>query len=199
LVHGNTPYLRNKGKLVAAGGDPESSSAYQRKSAAKFREKLNASPAIYDKVTLGIFEPGHKYELGAAKSADMVLTFRNIHNWISENDEQINTAFKNMYDVLKPGGILGIVEHRLPESSPVNRESGYLHESYVIALAEKAGFTLAEKSEINANPKDKADHKKGVWALPPSFANKDEDREKYAAIGESDRMTLKFIKPVAKK
>jgi predicted methyltransferase len=104
-----------------------------------------------------------------------------------------------MYDVLKPGGILGIVEHRLPESSPANRESGYLHESYVIALAEKAGFTLAEKSEINANPKDKADHKKGVWALPPSFANKDEDREKYAAIGESDRMTLKFIKPVAKK
>jgi predicted methyltransferase len=193
------PYLAKKGQLIAAGGDPQSTSEYQRKSAAKYREKLAANPAAYSKVKLGIFEPGNKYDFAKPGSVDMVLTFRNIHNWVSGGDEQMELAFKNIYDSLKPNGIFSVEEHRLPEAKPVNPESGYLHESYVISVAEKAGFTLVEKSNINANPKDNADHKNGVWALPPSFANKDEDREKYAAIGESDRMTLKFIKLVTKK
>ncbi|RYY76528.1 MAG: methyltransferase [Gammaproteobacteria bacterium] len=193
------PYLRNKGNLIAAGGDPESSSEYARKGAAAFRQKLDANPAVYDKVKVGIFEPGNKYKFAAPNSVDLVLTFRNIHNWAGGGDEQLTTAFKQVYDSLKPGGVFGVVDHRLPANKEANLKSGYLHEAYVIAQIEKAGFKLAEKSEINANPKDTADHKSGVWALPPSFANKDEDRAKYAAIGESDRMTLKFVKPSAKK
>lgn len=193
------PYLRAKGTLIAAGGDPESSNEYARKSAEKFRKKLDTTPDVYDKVKVGIFEPGNKYNLAPAKSADMVVTFRNIHNWLGGGEEQINTAFKQIFDVLKPDGILGVVEHRLPKDRPANPDSGYLHEAYVIALAEKAGFKLVTKSEINANPKDNADHKGGVWALPPVLANKDEDRAAYIAIGESDRMTLKFVKPSGKK
>lgn len=192
------PYLRDKGTLIAAGGDPESSSEYARKGAAKFRQKLDATPAIFNKVQVGIFEPGNKVNFAPAGSVDLVLTFRNVHNWVPGGEAQINAAFKQIYTSLKPGGVFGVVDHRLPEGKPANPKSGYVHESYVIALAEKAGFKLAEKSEINANAKDTADHKNGVWALPPSLANKDEDRAKYTAIGESDRMTLKFVKPSAK-
>jgi len=193
------PYLRDKGTLIAALGDPESSSEYARKGAAKFRQKLDATPAVFSKVQVGVFEPGNKYNFAAAGSVDLVVTFRNIHNWAPSGDAQVLAAFKAAYDALKPGGVFGVVDHRLPESKATNHKSGYLHESYVIGLAKKAGFTLAEKSEINANPKDTADHKSGVWALPPVLANKDEDREKYVAIGESDRMTLKFVKPAVKK
>ena len=193
------PYLRTKGTLIAAGGDPESSSEYSRKSAAKFKQKLDTTPDIYDKVKVGIFEPGNKYNFASANSVDMVLTFRNIHNWADGGDEKINVAFKQIYDSLKPNGVFGVVEHRLPKSKAADPDSGYLHEAYVIGLAEKAGFKLAAKSEVNANPKDKADHKNGVWALPPVLANKDEDRAAYLAIGESDRMTLKFVKPATKK
>ncbi len=185
--------------MIAAGGDPQSTSEYQRKSAAKYRAKLAANSTLYGKVKVGVFEPGNKYDFASAESVDLVLTFRNIHNWMGTDDGQIVAAFKSVYEALKPNGVFGVVEHRLPEARPADPDSGYVHESYVIAMAEKAGFTLMAKSEINANPKDTADHKQGVWALPPSFANKDEDREKYAAIGESDRMTLRFVKPAAKK
>lgn len=193
------PYLRNQGTFIAAGGDPESTSEYARKSAARFRQKLDATPAVFDKVQVGVFEPGNKYNFAAPNSVDLVVTFRNVHNWAPAGDAQVVTAFKAVYDSLKPGGVFGVVDHRLPEGKPANHKSGYVHESYVIGLAQKAGFTLAEKSEINANAKDTADHKSGVWALPPVLANKDEDRAKYVAIGESDRMTLKFVKPAAKK
>ena len=193
------PYLREQGKLITAGGDPESTSEYARKGAAKFRQKLDATPAVFDKVQVGVFEPGNKYNFAAPGTVDLALTFRNVHNWAPGGDAQVLAAFKAVYDSLKPGGVFGVVEHRLPANKPTNHKSGYVHEFYVIGLAQKAGFTLAEKSEINANPKDTADHKSGVWALPPVYANKDEDRAKYAAIGESDRMTLKFVKPAAKK
>ena len=189
------PYLRDKGTLIAAGGDPESTSDYARKSAARLRQKLDATPAVFRKVQVGVFEPGNKYNFAAPNSVDLVVTFRNVHNWASGDNDQLITAFKAVYTSLKPGGVFGVVDHRLPENKPANLKSGYLHESYIIGLAKKAGFTLAEKSEINANPKDTADHKNGVWALPPALANKDEDRAKYVAIGESDRMTLKFVKP----
>lgn len=189
------PYLRDQGTLIAAGGDPESSSEYARNGAAKFRQKLEATPTVFGKVQMGIFEPGNKYNFAAPGSVDLALTFRNVHNWAAGGDAQVITAFKAVYDSLKPGGVFGVVDHRLPKTKAANLKSGYVHESYVISLAQKAGFVLAEKSEVNANPKDTADHKNGVWALPPALANKDEDRAKYVAIGESDRMTLKFVKP----
>jgi predicted methyltransferase len=187
------PYLRDKGKLIGAGEAFEPAKRYGM----MFKKKLDANPAVYGKVVPGVFEPPSHYQFAAPNSVDMVLTFRNVHNWVEFGDEQMQGVFKAIYASLKPGGVLGVIDHRLPESMPQDAQasSGYVHESYVIKMAESAGFKLAAKSEINANPKDKAEHKRGVWALPPTLANRDEDREKYQAIGESDRMTLKFVKP----
>ena len=133
----------------------------------------------------------------AAGSADLVLTFRNVHNWMMGDKPFEAEAFKQMYAMLKPGGTLGVVEHRLPESADNARQlkSGYVKTSTVRRLAEAAGFKLAASSEINANPKDTKDYPEGVWTLPPSFRLKDQDRAQYAAIGASDRMTLRFVKP----
>jgi predicted methyltransferase len=192
------PYLRQNGKLVAAGNTPGSANENVRKSAARFQARLDTAPATFDKVVLGAFEPQNNVYTYAPKgSADMVLTFRNIHNWIENGDDSVKALFASVYDTLKPGGVFGVEEHRLPASKvqDAKASSGYVHEAYVIKMAERAGFKLAAKSEINANAKDKADHEGGVWALPPTYTNKDKDRAKYAAIGESDRMTLKFVKP----
>lgn len=133
----------------------------------------------------------------APGSADVVLTFRNVHNWMMGDQPFEAEAFKQMYRMLKPGGTLGVVEHRLPETADTARElkSGYVKVSTIRRLAEAAGFKLVASSEINANPKDTADHPEGVWTLPPSLRLGDQDRDKYLAIGESDRMTLKFVKP----
>ena len=135
-------------------------------------------------------------------SADIVLTFRNVHNWkmgYRRDDKQDYSAeaFRQIFAMLKPGGVLGIVDHRLPEDASEERErsSGYIKVSTVRKLAEAAGFELAASSEINANPKDTADWPDGVWTLPPTLELGDKDRAKYVAIGESDRMTLKFVKP----
>lgn len=130
-------------------------------------------------------------------SADVVLTFRNVHNWRFAGVDQAQAMFNAMFRMLKPGGTLGVVEHRLPEARDAAAESksGYMKTSSVIAFATRAGFRLVATSEINANPKDKADHPGGVWTLPPTYALKDKDRARYAAIGESDRMTLKFVRP----
>ena len=162
-----------------------------------------ANPALYGPVQVAhfpAFEPSA--ERTPDGSADVVLTFRNVHNWrmgYRREDKQDYSAeaFRQIYAMLKPGGVLGIVDHRLPESASAERErtSGYIKVSTVKALAEAAGFRLAATSENNANPKDTADWPDGVWTLPPSLALKDKDRERYLAIGESDRMTLKFIKP----
>jgi predicted methyltransferase len=136
-------------------------------------------------------------------SADVVLTFRNVHNWRMgyQRDKQDYSAeaFRQMYVMLKPGGTLGIEDHRLPETADTARElkSGYMKVSTVKRLAEAAGFKFVAASEVNANPKDTADWPDGVWTLPPTLALKDVDRAKYMAIGESDRMTLKFVKPKA--
>jgi predicted methyltransferase len=133
----------------------------------------------------------------AAGSADVVLTFRNVHNWMMGKEPFEAAAFAQMYAMLRPGGTLGVVEHRLPENADAEREkkSGYVKVSTVRRLAEGAGFRLVAMSEINANPLDNSDHPEGVWTLPPTYRLGDKDRAKYAAIGESDRMTLKFVKP----
>ncbi len=135
------------------------------------------------------------FSFGKDGSADFVLTFRNVHNWLPEGYP--DAVFAAAFRVLKPGGVLGVVDHRgKPGMTPKQIEdSGYIPEDVVIALATKAGFKLADRSEINANPRDTKDYPQGVWSLPPTFANKDVDHAKYAAIGESDRMTLKFVKP----
>jgi predicted methyltransferase len=134
-------------------------------------------------------------ELGPPDSADVVLTFRNAHNWVMADNEQ--AMFRAFFAVLKPGGTLGVVDHRAAPDAPAAemKTSGYLPQDYVIALAEGAGFELVATSEINANPKDTKDYKEGVWTLPPTLTLGEQDKAKYLAIGESDRMTLKFRKP----
>lgn len=191
------PYLRDKGQLILAADDPESIEAYYRRSAARLKAKLQAAPATFDKVRVGVFAPPAQLQYAAASSADMVLTFRNVHNWSAEGEPVVQAVFNSVFQVLKPGGVFGIVDHRLPadKTQDAKASSGYIHVTSVTRLAQLAGFTLAASSEINANPRDTADHPGGVWALPPTFGNKERNKEHYAAIGESDRFTLKFIKP----
>jgi predicted methyltransferase len=191
------PYLRSEGKLIVAFPDPQSKSEYARNSVAKLQQKLKDDPAVYDKVKTATFEPPAKLNFAPNNSVDMVLTFRNIHNWVGGGDKNMKQIFENVYASLKKGGVFGVVEHRLPaviKDHNVKLAKGYVPEAYVIKTAESVGFKLAAKSEINANPKDTVDHEGGVWALPPTLVNKEADRQKYADIGESDRMTLKFVK-----
>ena len=165
---------------------------------AGIRRLQEANPKLYGAARLATFPVREAGQTGVPNgTADVVLTFRNVHNWMMGEQPYAELAFKQMYDMLKPGGVLGVVDHRLPESADTAREktSGYLKTSTVRRLAEQAGFRFAGSSEINANPRDTTDHPQGVWTLPPSLRLGDQDREKYLAIGESDRMTLKFVKP----
>ncbi|MDT8999787.1 methyltransferase [Paucibacter sp. APW11] len=192
------PYLRDKGKLILGADDPASDSAYAKRSIERLQQKLAAQPAVFDKVQLGVFDAARgKLVYAAPGTVDLVLTFRNVHNWAALGEAPTQAVFKSAFTALKPGGVLGVVDHRLPAARTQDEKasSGYLHEAWVIRVAESAGFKLAAKSEVNANPKDTADHENGVWALPPTWANKDKDRARYEAIGESDRMTLRFVKP----
>ncbi len=192
------PFLRDQGQYYAAGFDEESNSEFVRKGTARFKAKLAEHPALYDKVVMTPLAPPDKTEIAPAASADMVLTFRNVHNWMDAGT--VDGVFAAMFAALKPGGMLGVVEHR---GNPAiaqdpKAKSGYVNEAYVITLAEKAGFKLADKSEINANPNDSKDYEGGVWTLPPTLRLKEQDRERYLGIGESDRMTLKFVKPATR-
>ena len=191
------PYLKDKGHYIAAAYSENSPRENRRGYTANFKKKLAADPDRFGKVHLAVFEPPNELNYAQPGSADLVLTFRNLHNWLSYGDDNMRRVFQSVYTTLKPGGVFGVVEHRLPEAMPqdATASSGYMHESYVIDVAKSVGFELAEKAEINANPKDTADHPSGVWALPPTYRNKDQDRARYEAIGESDRMTLKFVKP----
>ena len=188
------PYLRDQGKLVAVGFPPDSPNEYMRKRQAEYAQKLAADPANYGKVEVRAMA-AEKVDLGAPASADVVLNFRNTHNWIRRG--QFESAYKAIYTVLKPGGVLGIEQHRAAAGADpkVTAESGYVPEDWLIAELGRLGFEFAGKSEVNANPKDTRDYPKGVWTLPPSYALGATDHDKYAAIGESDRMTLKFVKP----
>lgn len=186
------PYLKDEGKLILAAFD-SSAHDYYKNANEKLAEKMKSHEA-YASVEWREFRPPVKTGLAIPGSVDAILTFRNVHGWMRSGAAPM--MFEEFYKTLKPGGVLGVVQHRLPadrEQDP-KAASGYVKEEYVIKLAEQAGFILVNKSEINANPKDTADHEGGVWALPPSSSAK-ENKEKYEAIGESDRMTLKFVKP----
>jgi len=189
------PYLKDKGKLYAAHFSADTDNAFFKKSLDAFTDKLHRQPAVYGKVALTVLQPPVHWQIAPDGSADRVLTFRNVHNWML--DVQAASVFKAMYKALKPGGILGVVEHRNTTSKPQDPKatSGYVSEDYVIALARNAGFEFLAKSEINANSKDTKDYPEGVWTLPPALRLKEKDRKKYIAIGESDRMTIKFMKP----
>ena len=200
------PYLASgDGVLVAAGFDPEGGDEERR---ARIESRLaefqaEHSDAIYGDIEYSAFS-GTTGPLTEPGTADVVLTFRNLHNWMSGGYAE--KFFTDAYAALKPGGVLGVVEHRLPstETQDPTASSGYVHEDYVKSLAEAAGFEFVGASEINANPADTADHPFGVWTLPPNSRTTDRDGntpdgfdpETYANIGESDRMTLKFVKPV---
>lgn len=193
------PYLATeaskKGVLYAAHFPTGVGVDYYDTNHALFVEKLAVHPDVYGQVKMAAFDPKRNQLTVPEGSADHVLTFRNVHNWLRSESEA--KAFELFYKALKPGGILGVVEHRAPEKMDwgTMKTSGYMTEQYVIDLAQKAGFILEAKSEINSNAKDTKNHPKGVWTLPPSLRLKEQGREKYLAIGESDRMTLKFRKP----
>ena len=189
------PYLREEGTFYAAQFPPDSDIDFYTRALTLFKANLAKQPALYDRTRITHLYPPAYSDIAPANTVDRVLTFRNVHNWAKAGKAE--AVFASFFKALKPGGILGVVEHRAPEGRSLDAqiESGYMTESYVIAQAEKAGFRLAEQSEMNANPQDSADHPAGVWTLPPSLRLGDKDREKYLAIGESDRMTLKFVKP----
>ena len=189
------PYLQDKGRYIAAHWDPDAKEDFIRKGVKSFQEKLAARPDLYGKVEMAVLQPPEKTEIVPAESVDMVVTFRNIHNWMDGGQAQ--NIFGSMYRVLKPGGVLGVVEHRAANDKPQDpkAKSGYVREDYAMQLAEKAGFVLEAKSEVNANAKDTKDYADGVWTLPPTLQKGEKDKDKYLAIGESDRFTLRFRKP----
>ena len=182
-------YLTNSGTLIAAHFDKNSSNNYLKKSRLSFEKKISSNPLYKNIKVVNLTS-----ELSRPESVDAVLTFRNLHNWLGPMMDKI---FSNAFTALKPGGIFGVVEHRANKETSIKnmKKSGYVTEDYAIQFAEKHGFTLISKSEINANPKDTKNHPKGVWTLPPTLRLKEKDKEKYVAIGESDRMTLLFKKP----
>jgi predicted methyltransferase len=186
------PLVREKGRYYAAIIDAQPGNEYAQRRVTGFREKLASRPDLYDRVIVTTL-PADGSDIVPPESVDMVLTFRNIHNWMASGTAK--QAFAAMYRALKPGGTLGVVEHRGDPSKPQDPKarSGYVNEQYAIDLIQRQGFRLVAKSEINANPNDTKDYAQGVWTLPPVY--RAGDREKYAAIGESDRFTLKFVKP----
>jgi predicted methyltransferase len=195
------PFLYDHGKLIEATPPQSSQNPFARKMAKRYVEKLAAKPAIYGRVTREPFELPAYMPLGAPDSADMVLTFRNMHDLIFANvhgeatDALMQRFLRSAYQVLKPGGILGIVAHRAEPSMPAAKSYslGRLPQAFLIREAEQVGFHLGGTSEVNANPKDPRTIP--VWYLPPSLGQGQKDRTKYEAIGEADNMTLRFVKP----
>jgi len=186
------PLLKQHGKYIAA----TESEGRGREATLKL---IASDPARFDKAETSMLKVGEASDIAPAGSADIVLTFRNVHNFLMKGGPAPEQLFKDCYRALKPGGVLGVVDHRLPEEGDKAAEltSGYLKKSTIVKLAEEAGFKLDGESDINANPKDDHTHPKGVWTLPPVYAQGDTDRAKYLEIGESDRMTLRFVKPAS--
>lgn len=195
------PMMRDNGSLYAAGYNPDSDNEGVIKSAIKYNEKMIANPELYDKIVQTVFA-SDRLEPAPDGSADMVLVFRNFHGWAGGGYHQ--EAMDAVYKALKPGGVLGLVQHRMDEDTVLGEDEkpgdvGYIKPSLIIETAENSGFELVATSQINANPADTKDHPNGVWTLPPAnnYRNLPEgtDTSVYTAIGESDRMTLKFVKP----
>lgn len=186
------PYLKSAGKLSVTHHNPEAGGYYKRSREA-YDKKVNSNPLFAGvQVITADVPPTNPFT--KPETQDLVVTFRNLHNWLGQDAMQ--AMMQEAYNALKEGGHFGVVEHRAPEGSSLEfmKKSGYVTQSLAIKTAQEVGFKLVASSEINANPRDTADHPKGVWTLPPSFRLKDQDRAKYAAIGESDRMTLLFKK-----
>ncbi len=189
------PYVNDDGQYYGAGFDRDTDVGYYQRANKALDDKLASDNSLYGNAIVTELSPPDKTTIAPAGSADMVLTFRNMHNWMRGGTAE--GVFKAVFDALKPGGIFGIVEHRGNSANAQDPKavSGYVNEDIAVDMIEEAGFVLVERSEINANAKDTKDHPKGVWTLPPSLRQGDVDRDKYLAIGESDRFTLKFIKP----
>jgi predicted methyltransferase len=188
------PLVRDRGKYYAAVIEPDPGSRYVGMRLEAYRNKLASYPTLYGSATIVTF-PTHGGDVAPPGTLDMVVTFRNIHNWMAQDSAP--QVFATIFRALKPGGVLGVVEHRGNPSVPQDprAKTGYVNEDYAIQLIRAQGFRLLGSSEVNANPKDTKDYAQGVWTLPPAYRLGDQDRAKYAEIGESDRFTLKFEKP----
>jgi predicted methyltransferase len=186
------PFLRDRGQYIAANRDATAPPAYLADHQ-RLLDRLKAEPAVYDKVVVTQFN-ADQHPIAPEGSADFVLTFRNLHNWMERNE--LEASLRAFHRALKPGGVLGVVDHRgrTDRSQEAQMKDGYVREDVAIALIEKGGFQLAGRSDVNNNPRDTKDHPEGVWTLPPTFRLKDKDRARYETIGESDRFTLKFVK-----
>jgi len=192
------PLLHERGKLVVATGNPNGEpKAEPTEDGNAFLTRRNRQPSVFDRVAWIPVPGAGEIELGPPESADVVLTFRNVHTfvWLGREQAVLDATFR----VLRHGGVLGLTDHRAPPNRAPDPklmgDTGYIPEAYAVQVVEKAGFRLIARSEVNANPKDTKDYEGGVWALPPTYANGGKDHARYEAIGESDRMTLKFVKP----
>lgn len=190
------PYLADKGQFIAAHFPDGTDVNYFNKHLPKYKAKIAQTPSLSKTKVTG-FHPKYAPEIAPENSVDMVLTFRNLHNFYMNGDDALKATLNAAFKALKPGGVLGVVDHKLPEELDAEafRQSGYIKQSVVEAAATAAGFQLVDSSQVNSNPLDNAQHEKGVWTLPPTLALGDKDKAKFLTIGESDRMTLKFIKP----
>lgn len=190
------PLLLGKGSYYAAHYSPNGS-AYYRRSLGGYLQKLGENADVYGEVTVTTLAPPESIVIAPAESADVVVAFRNVHSWMRAGT--IAETFIAAYDALKPGGVFGIVQHRAKDGrdQEAMKATGYVSEDFVIAAARSVGFELDGRSEINANPKDPGDHAKGVWELPPSLRGEESEKADKMAIGESDRMTLRFVKPAS--
>jgi predicted methyltransferase len=191
------PAMRDAGTYIAGSYDVglEGQPKYRYRQHQALLEQIKEQPELYGRIKVANYSPPESRNLWKPNSVDMVVTFRSSHGWVREG--MIDDVYSDFFEVVKPGGILGVVQHRAPADGDAITwaKKGYVSEMRVIQAAEKAGFLLDAKSEINANSKDLKDHDEGVWRLPPTLSLGDQDREKYMTVGESDRMTLRFKKP----
>lgn len=192
------PAMRNTGVYIAGSYDieVEGQPKYRYRQHQSLLTNIKDQPELYGQIKVASYSPPESRNLWQENSVDMVITFRSSHGWVRQG--MIDEVYSDFFKVVKPGGVLGVVQHRAPADGDAIAwaKKGYVPEARVIQAAEKAGFILDAKSEVNANVKDLKDHDEGVWRLPPTLGLGEQDREKYMAIGESDRMTLRFKKPL---
>ncbi len=189
------PYLRDQGRLYAAGEAADDADDYRRRGRKNFDDKLARNPELYDRVVVGLLPRTPRFvDIAPPGGADLVLTFRNVHNWLEAG--HLDASLRAFHAVLKPGAVLGVEEHRAPAGKPVEWivKNGYVTEALLIERATAAGFKLDARSEVNANPLDTKDHPNGVWSLPPTLRGGEVDRARFVAIGESDRFTHRYVK-----